>query len=54
MGDPSHTHTVTQDDVHPGDQHEVPAYESHASSASLKDRVKLHYNLASDYYYSLW
>lgn len=39
---------------HPGDQYEVPTYESHDSFASLKERIKLHYNVASDYYYSLW
>ena len=39
---------------HPGDQHEVPEYEAHASAASLKDRIKQHYEIASDYYYSLW
>jgi hypothetical protein len=50
MGDPS----TAEDEVHPGDQHDIPAFEAHASSSSLKDRIKLHYNLASDYYYSLW
>ncbi|RYP57269.1 hypothetical protein DL769_009595 [Monosporascus sp. CRB-8-3] len=39
---------------HPGDQHEIPSYEAHASVATLKDRIKQHYDLASDYYYSLW
>ncbi|KAI1776300.1 S-adenosyl-L-methionine-dependent methyltransferase [Hypoxylon cercidicola] len=39
---------------HPGDQHEIPNIEAHASSDSLKDRIKKHYEIASDYYYSLW
>ncbi|KAK7757908.1 hypothetical protein SLS62_000286 [Diatrype stigma] len=39
---------------HPGDQHEIPGYEAHVSAASLKDRIKQHYEIASDYYYSLW
>ena len=39
---------------HPGDQHEVPQYEAHTSDASLKDRIKQHYEIASDYYYTLW
>ncbi|ETS87423.1 hypothetical protein PFICI_01251 [Pestalotiopsis fici W106-1] len=39
---------------HPGDQHNVPGYQAHASFASLKERIQLHYNVASDYYYSLW
>ncbi|KAK8050340.1 hypothetical protein PG994_012070 [Apiospora phragmitis] len=39
---------------HPGDEHEIPSYESYGTFDSLKDRIKLHYNVASDYYYSLW
>lgn len=41
-------------DSHPGDKHEIPGYETHGTFDSLKDRIKLHYNVASDYYYSLW
>lgn len=41
-------------DPHPGDKHEIPDYETHGTFDSLKDRIKLHYNVASDYYYSLW
>ncbi len=40
--------------AHPGDQHGVPVYEPHTSVASLKERIADHYNIASDYYYSLW
>ncbi|KAI1391025.1 S-adenosyl-L-methionine-dependent methyltransferase [Hypoxylon trugodes] len=39
---------------HPGDQHEIPDFEAHESSESLKGRIKKHYEIASDYYYSLW
>lgn len=39
---------------HPGDQHGIPDYEAHASAILLKDRIKQHYEIASDYYYSLW
>ncbi|KAI1466404.1 S-adenosyl-L-methionine-dependent methyltransferase [Daldinia caldariorum] len=39
---------------HPGDQHEIPNVEAHGSFESLKDRIKTHYEIASDYYYSLW
>ncbi|KAL7625042.1 hypothetical protein AAE478_004256 [Parahypoxylon ruwenzoriense] len=39
---------------HPGDQHEIPSFEAHGSFDSLKDRIKKHYEIASDYYYSLW
>lgn len=42
------------DPLHPGDNHEIPSYENHGTFDSLKDRIKLHYNVASDYYYSLW
>ncbi|KAI1099002.1 S-adenosyl-L-methionine-dependent methyltransferase [Jackrogersella minutella] len=40
--------------LHPGDEHEIPSFEAHESSESLKDRIKKHYEIASDYYYSLW
>lgn len=39
---------------HIGDTYEVPTYEAHSSFAALKDRIRHHYELASDYYYSLW
>ncbi|KAK9417807.1 hypothetical protein SUNI508_01564 [Seiridium unicorne] len=47
-------HTNAQPVAHPGDKHDVPDYEAHGSFASLKERIQLHYNVASDYYYSLW
>ena len=37
-----------------GDNYEIPPPESSASFAALKDRIKHHYEIASDYYYSLW
>lgn len=37
-----------------GDNYEIPLPESSASFAALKDRIKHHYEIASDYYYSLW
>lgn len=54
MGDASHAAAESTREGHPGDQHEIPVYEAHTSSNSLKDRIRLHYELASDYYYSLW
>lgn len=39
---------------HIGDTYEVPKVEEHSSFAALKDRIRHHYELASDYYYSLW
>ncbi|KAI0424901.1 tocopherol O-methyltransferase [Xylaria sp. FL1042] len=41
-------------EAHPGDKHEIPKYEAHESTTSLKERIKKHYEIASDYYYSLW
>ena len=37
-----------------GDDYDVPPPEPSASFAGLKDRIKLHYEIGSDYYYSLW
>ncbi|KAI1754745.1 tocopherol O-methyltransferase [Xylaria castorea] len=45
---------ATAVETHPGDSHEIPEYESHESTTSLKERIKTHYEIASDYYYSLW
>ncbi|KAK5629351.1 hypothetical protein RRF57_005067 [Xylaria bambusicola] len=45
---------ATAVETHPGDKHEIPEYEAHESSTSLKERIKKHYEIASDYYYSLW
>lgn len=35
-------------------KYETPQLESVSSWAVLKDRIRHHYELASDYYYSLW
>ena len=35
-------------------QFEVPPVEPSASFAALKDRIRHHYELASEYYHSLW
>ncbi|KAI0205499.1 tocopherol O-methyltransferase [Astrocystis sublimbata] len=45
---------ATNIETHPGDSHEIPEFEAHASTTSLKERIKKHYEIASDYYYSLW
>ena len=37
-----------------GDDYEIPLPEPSDSFAALKDRIKHHYEIASDYYYSLW
>lgn len=48
------TTSTSEPVTHPGDQHVIPEYEAHESSISLKERIKKHYEIASDYYYSLW
>ncbi|KAI0453192.1 tocopherol O-methyltransferase [Xylaria acuta] len=45
---------TTTVESHPGDTHEIPEFEAHESPTSLKERIKKHYEIASDYYYSLW
>ncbi len=37
-----------------GDNYEIPPPEPSSSFAGLKDRIKHHYEICSDYYYSLW
>ena len=36
------------------DQYTIPEPEPFISFNALKDRIRHHYELASDYYYSLW
>ena len=35
-------------------KYDTPLGLSHGTIQTLKDRIKLHYDLASDYYLSLW
>jgi tocopherol O-methyltransferase len=35
-------------------QYEIPAPEPFVSFNALKDRIRHHYEICSDYYYSLW
>ncbi|KAL8698347.1 MAG: hypothetical protein Q9201_006627 [Fulgogasparrea decipioides] len=44
---PSNEHGIAE-------QYEIPPPEPIASFAALKDRIRHHYELASDYYYTLW
>lgn len=50
------THTPSSDPLagHVGDNYETPPPEPSSSFAGLKDRIKRHYEICSDYYYSLW
>lgn len=36
------------------EQYDTPLGLAHSTMQALKDRIKLHYDLASDYYLSLW
>lgn len=36
------------------EQYEIPAPEPFISFNALKDRIRHHYEVCSDYYYSLW
>lgn len=35
-------------------EYDTPMGLAHTTMQALKDRIKLHYDLASDYYLSLW
>jgi tocopherol O-methyltransferase len=37
-----------------GDEYSIPAPEPFVSFSALKDRIRHHYEVCSDYYYSLW
>jgi tocopherol O-methyltransferase len=37
-----------------GEKYEIPEPEPFISFNALKERIRHHYELASDYYYSLW
>jgi len=37
-----------------GDKFEIPAPEPFISFNALKDRIRHHYEVCSDYYYSMW
>jgi tocopherol O-methyltransferase len=37
-----------------GEKYEIPEPKPFVSFNALKDRIRHHYELASDYYYSLW
>ena len=50
------THTLSAgsqaEDI--GNNYEIPPPEPSSSFVGLKDRIKRHYEICSDYYYSLW
>ena len=44
----------TKDQTQLSTQYETPMGLSHTTMGALKDRIKQHYDLASDYYLNLW
>lgn len=54
IGEQEQIQGLSDQQSHPGDKHAIPVYEQHSSFNSLKERITDHYNIASDYYYSLW
>jgi tocopherol O-methyltransferase len=46
--------SVTDDRTELSKQYDTPLGLAHTTMQALKDRIKLHYDLASDYYLSLW
>ena len=50
----AHDEGITVDDKDLSSKYETPQPEPVASFAILKERIRHHYELASDYYYSLW
>jgi hypothetical protein len=53
QGQGQHHHDISSN----SSQYETPAHEQQPpsiSSKALKDRIRHHYEVCSDYYYSLW
>jgi len=46
--------TGTTETTELSEKYETPMGLAHGTMQALKDRIKLHYDLASDYYLSLW
>lgn len=44
----------TDGDTDLSKQYDTPLGLAHSTMQALKDRIKLHYDLASDYYLNLW
>lgn len=51
---PSTTSTAVQEDTELSKQYDTPIGLAHDTVQTLKDRIKKHYDLASEYYLSLW
>lgn len=46
--------TTVEDNTPLSKQYETPLGLAHDTMQALKDRIKTHYDLASEYYLSLW
>lgn len=46
--------TTVEDNTALSKQYETPLGLAHDTMQALKDRIKTHYDLASEYYLSLW
>jgi hypothetical protein len=55
MAAPSNATTAAGDEATElSKQYDTPLGLAHTTMQALKDRIKLHYDLASDYYLNLW
>jgi tocopherol O-methyltransferase len=46
--------TTVEDNTALSKQYETPLGVAHGTMQALKDRIKTHYDLASEYYLNLW
>ncbi|KAK4138770.1 S-adenosyl-L-methionine-dependent methyltransferase, partial [Trichocladium antarcticum] len=54
MPTPTTTNAASNESTDLSTQYETPMGLQHTTMQALKDRIKLHYDLASDYYLNLW
>ena len=54
MSAPATTNAAGEETTDLSKQYETPMGLAHTTMQALKDRIKLHYDLASDYYLNLW
>lgn len=54
MPTPTTTSAASNESIDLSTQYETPMGLQHTTMQALKDRIKLHYDLASDYYLNLW
>jgi len=48
------TKSTNAQDGEVGNTYDIPEAEPHSSFETLKERIRFHYEQASDYYYRLW